>query len=143
MGLVTGQSNASATVWESALETLERNFSKPVYEMWIKPMRFIAFRDNELHLAVHSKFAREWVGTKLQHQIVDVLKGVFGPELELRLSVADSSEPAAASHPAPPPPGLPVRPIEDLRTANLNVRYTFESSSSERPTGSRMRRRRP
>jgi chromosomal replication initiator protein len=127
MGLVTGQSNASAAVWESALETLERNFSKPVYEMWIKPMRFIAFRNNELHLAVHSKFAREWVGTKLQHQIVDVLKGVFGPDLELRLSVADSSEPVAVPHPAPAPPGSPSRPIiEDLRTANLNVRYTFE-----------------
>ncbi|HEY1428688.1 MAG TPA: DnaA/Hda family protein, partial [Candidatus Tumulicola sp.] len=127
MGLVTGQSNASAAVWESALETLERNFSKPVYEMWIKPMRFIAFRDNELHLAVHSKFAREWVGTKLQHQIVDVLKGIFGPEIELRLSVADSSEPSA-SHAATAPagPGSPVRQSEDLRTANLNVRYTFE-----------------
>jgi chromosomal replication initiator protein len=131
MGLVTGRSEASAAVWESALETLERNFSKPVYEMWIKPMRFISFHDHELHLAVHSKFAREWVGTKLQHQIVDVLKVVFGPELELRLSVADSSEPPAAPSPAPlaapmSSPTPPVRPIEDLRTANLNVRYTFE-----------------
>jgi chromosomal replication initiator protein len=125
MGLVTGQSDASAAVWESALETLERNFSKPVYEMWIKPMRFISFRDNALHLAVHSKFAREWVGTKLQHQIVDVLKDLFGPQLELRLSVADSSEPSPAP-PAPSPGATPVRPLDELRTSNLNVRYTFE-----------------
>jgi chromosomal replication initiator protein len=127
MGLVTGRSDASAAVWEGALETLERNFSKPVYEMWIKPMRFISFRDHELHLAVHSKFAREWVGTKLQHQIVDVLKVAFGPELELRLSVADSSEPPAAPSTAlPSSPSTPARPLEDLRIANLNVRYTFE-----------------
>jgi chromosomal replication initiator protein len=127
MGLVTGRSDTSAAVWESALETLERNFSKPVYEMWIKPMRFIAFRDNELHLAVHSKFAREWVGTKLQHQIVDVLKDVFGPGLELRLSVADTSEPpVAAAGGLPTPSSVPARPSDDLRTGNLNVRYTFE-----------------
>ena len=119
MALALGNSDISNELWQSALGTLETNFSKPVFEMWIKPMRFVALRGNELHLAVHSKFAREWVGTKLQPQIIDVLRSVFGTDLELRLSVA---EPAEAVGGATPPP----RPIEELRTANLNVRYTFE-----------------
>src|SRR6185437_1914802 len=84
-------------------------------------MRFVSYRGNELHLAVHSKFAREWVGTKLQAQIVDVLRDAFGGELELRLSVAEASD--AAGGPAASPG---TRPPEDLKTANLNVRYTFE-----------------
>ena len=66
MALALGNSDISNELWQSALGTLERNFSKPVFEMWIKPMRFVSYRGNELHLAVHSKFAREWVGTKLQ-----------------------------------------------------------------------------
>ena len=120
MALALGNSDISNELWQSALGTLERHFSKPVFEMWIKPMRFVSYRGSELHLAVHSKFAREWVGTKLQAQIVDVLRQVFGEDLELRLSVAEPSEPAA------PPSPVPARAPEDLKTSNLNVRYTFE-----------------
>ncbi|HKU81233.1 MAG TPA: chromosomal replication initiator protein DnaA [Candidatus Tumulicola sp.] len=125
MALALGNSDISNELWTSALGTLERSFSKPVFEMWIKPMRFVSYRGNELHLAVHSKFAREWVGTKLQGQIVDVLRAAFGDGLELRLSVAEPTETGGQAVPAPA--GVPgFRPPEDLKTANLNVRYTFE-----------------
>ncbi len=120
MALALGNSDISNELWQSALGTLEASFSKPVFEMWIKPMRFVGLHGNELHLAVHSKFAREWVGTKLQPQIIDVLRAVFGTDLELRLSVAEPVEPAAAAA------ALAARAPEELRTANLNVRYTFE-----------------
>ncbi len=36
-------SDISNELWQSALDTLERTFSKPVFEMWIKPIRFIRF----------------------------------------------------------------------------------------------------
>jgi len=123
MALAVGSPDTSNELWRSALETLERNFSKPVFEMWIKPMRFVAYQDDELHLAVHSKFAREWVGSKLQTQILEVLREVFGASLELRLSVA---EPGGESGPASPAAPAATRAPEELRTANLNVRYTFE-----------------
>ena len=123
MALAVGSPDTSNELWRSALETLERNFSKPVFEMWIKPMRFVSYHGDELHLAVHSKFAREWVGSKLQAQILDVLREVFGSELELRLSVAEAGEAGAAS---PAAPAAAMRAPDELRTANLNVRYTFE-----------------
>jgi chromosomal replication initiator protein len=122
MALAVGSPDTSSELWRSALETLERNFSKPVFEMWIKPMRFVSYHGDELHLAVHSKFAREWVGSKLQSQILDVLREVFGASLELRLSVAEPGEPGPAPQAAP----AVARAPEELRTANLNVRYTFE-----------------
>src|ERR1700722_14316067 len=121
MALAIGNSDISNELWQSALGILEANFSKPVFEMWIKPMRFVSYQGNELHLAVHSKFAREWVGTKLQPHILDVLGEVFGTDLELRLSVHEPNDPSGAP-PAPPPSRL----AEDLRSANLNVRYTFQ-----------------
>jgi chromosomal replication initiator protein len=122
MALAIGSPDTSNELWRSALETLERNFSKPVFEMWIKPMRFVSYEGNVLHLAVHSKFAREWVGSKLQNQILDVLRDAFGTSLELRLSVAEPGELGPAFSTGATAPRLP----EELRTANLNVRYTFE-----------------
>lgn len=82
-------SDISNELWQSALDTLERTFSKPVFEMWIKPIRFISFHGNELHLAVHSKFAQDWVGTKLRAQMIGVLS-----ELLVRASSCDSRSPS-------------------------------------------------
>lgn len=113
-------SDISNELWQSALDTLERTFSKPVFEMWIKPIRFISFHGNELHLAVHSKFAQDWVGTKLRSQMIGVLSELFGTSVELRLSVAEPNESGRASM------GVQTRPLEEFRTANLNARYTFE-----------------
>jgi chromosomal replication initiation ATPase DnaA len=119
MALAIGNSDISNELWQSALNTLEQNFSKPVFEMWIKPMRFVEYREDELHLAVHSKFAREWVGTKLQGQIIEVLREIFGSELELKLSVAEPGDPRICA-----------APISTFATR-------FKSSSSATPTGSR------
>ena len=113
-------SEISTELWQSALDTLERTFSKPVFEMWIKPIRFISFHGNELHLAVHSKFAQDWVGSKLRAQMIGVLSELFGTSVELRLSVAEPNEGRPASA------GFMARPLEEFRTANLNARYTFE-----------------
>src|SRR6202046_2410364 len=113
-------SDISNELWQSALDTLERTFSKPVFEMWIKPIRFISFHGNELHLAVHSKFAQDWVGSKLRAQMIGVLSELFGTSVELRLSVADPGESGRANTP------FAGRSLEEFRTANLNTRYTFE-----------------
>ena len=119
MALATN-ADISNELWQSALVTLEHTFSKPVFEMWLKPIRFVSFHGNELHLAVHSKFAQDWVGSKLRAQMIDVLSELFGTSVELRLSVAEPMEgPRAAT-------GVPSRPLEDFRSANLNARYTFE-----------------
>ncbi len=86
-------SDISNELWQTALDTLERTFSKPVFEMWIKPIRFISFHGSELHLAVHSKFAQDWVGSKLRGQMIGVLSELFGtPASSLRLSVAEPTE---------------------------------------------------
>jgi chromosomal replication initiator protein len=117
---LASNSDISNELWQSALDTLERTFSKPVFEMWIKPIRFISLHGNELHLAVHSKFAQDWVGSKLRAQMIGVLSELFGTSVELRLSVAEQNENARGGAAFPP------RPLEEFRTANLNARYTFE-----------------
>jgi chromosomal replication initiator protein len=52
--------------------------------------------------------------------MIGVLSELFGTSIELRLSVAEPAEGTRT--------GLlfPARPLEDFRSANLNVRYTFE-----------------
>ncbi|MEO9170099.1 MAG: chromosomal replication initiator protein DnaA [Candidatus Baltobacteraceae bacterium] len=122
MALAVGNSDISNELWSSALEALERKFSKPIFEMWIKPIRLVSVHGGELLLSVQSNFARDWVENRLKGQIADVLTEVFGAVLDLHFTVAEADVPAP-SNAAPP---IPTRAPDDLRTANLNTRYTFE-----------------
>lgn len=131
MALVIGNSDISQELWQSALAALEGKFSKPIFEMWIKPMRLVSLSSSEILLSVHSNFARDWVENRLKAQIVEVFAELFGAELDIQFTVAaDSADPAQN----PDPPGNPSAAgsgplggrLDDFRTGNLNTRYTFE-----------------
>ena len=125
MGLAVGQPGVSNELWDAALAALERKYSKPIFEMWLKPIRPIAMSDSEIVLSVQSPFARDWVENRLKGDISEVLTELLGATLALRFVVA--AEAAAASADAAPGVVAPrVALNEDIRHGNLNTRYTFE-----------------
>ncbi|MDQ2872958.1 MAG: chromosomal replication initiator protein DnaA [Candidatus Eremiobacteraeota bacterium] len=122
MGLAVGNSDISNELWQSALDALERKFSKPIFEMWIKPLRLVSLSGNELLLAVQNNFARDWVENRLKVQIAAVLTETFGAELELQFTTIEVEQPSQPAY-SPAPPG---HAADDFRPGNLNSRYTFE-----------------
>ncbi|MGZ3496606.1 MAG: chromosomal replication initiator protein DnaA [Vulcanimicrobiaceae bacterium] len=128
MALAIGNSDISNELWQSALTALEIKFSKPIFEMWIKPLRLVSLSGNELLLAVQNNFARDWVENRLKGQIAEVLSETFGAELELQFTViAESNDQSASNQPAAAAAApVPGRPSDDFRPGNLNSRYTFE-----------------
>jgi len=127
MALAVGNSDISNELWQSALGALEHKFSKPIFEMWIKPLRLVSLSGNELQLAVQNNFARDWVENRLKGQIAEVLREIFGAELQLQFTVLPENEPNL-THPVVATVGVQpaARPSDDFRPGNLNSRYTFE-----------------
>ena len=123
MALAVGSPDISNELWQSALTALERRFSKPVYEMWIKPLRLVSLNGKELMLAVQNNFARDWVENRLKPQIVEVLRELCGTEVELQFLVLEPSAENGAPETIQP---SPARLQNDFRPGNLNTRYTFE-----------------
>jgi chromosomal replication initiator protein len=128
MALAVGNPDISNELWQSALTALERKFSKPIFEMWIKPLRLVTLTGNELLLAVPNNFARDWVENRLKLQIAEVLSDIFGAGLQLSFTVAETgdSAPPASGPGAAPTVASPARGVGDFRPGNLNSRYTFE-----------------
>jgi chromosomal replication initiator protein len=127
MGPAIGQSGVSNELWSAALAALERKYSKPIFEMWLRPMRPLAMSDSEIVLSVQSPFARDWVENRLKGDISEVLTELLGATLALRFVVtadAPSDPPEEADMPPPSAHRAPLS--EDLRHGNLNPRYTFE-----------------
>jgi chromosomal replication initiator protein len=126
MAIAAGNTDISNELWQSALSALERRFSKPIYEMWIKPLRLVSLSGNELLLAVQNNFARDWVENRLKTQIVEILTETFGTAFDLQFVVVEQAgeSPAADGPPAAAPAG--ARMQTEFRPGNLNSRYTFE-----------------
>ncbi|MDP9025722.1 MAG: DnaA/Hda family protein, partial [Candidatus Eremiobacteraeota bacterium] len=125
MSLAVGQPGISNELWNAALASLELRYSKPIFEMWLKPIRPIAMSDVEIVLSVQSPFARDWVENRLKGDISEVLTELLGATIALRFVVA--AEPATPHEPEYAP-ATPARGTqnEDIRHGNLNPRYTFE-----------------
>jgi chromosomal replication initiator protein len=113
-------------LWAAALEQLERKYSKPIFEMWLKPMRLVDLTSTEIVLSVHSNFARDWVENRLKSDIAEVLACVLGAQIGLRFVVADPDAPGGEAAPAGGTIAARVLPADELRLGNLNPRNTFE-----------------
>jgi chromosomal replication initiator protein len=122
----TAVAGISSELWSATLATLERKYSKPIFEMWLKPIRPVAMNGSELVLCVQTPFARDWVENRLKGDISAVLTELLGQELALRFIVAADAgdSPLEFSDNMVPPARSPL--ADDLRQANLNLRYTFE-----------------
>jgi len=114
----------TAELWSAALDALERKYSKPIFEMWLKPMRLVELGPAEIVLSVHSNFARDWVENRLKNDIAHVLAELLGETIALRFIVADNPDGIGESRSAPVTP--PIAPPDELRLGNLNPRYTFD-----------------
>jgi chromosomal replication initiator protein len=123
MALAVGSSDISNELWHTALEALERKFSKPIFEMWIKPIRLVSISGDALVLSVQSNFARDWVEHRLKTQIAEVLTEVLGASLDLQFAVAEPENGPAGATPAA---ATVIRQPEEMRSSSLNARYTFE-----------------
>ncbi|HEY9179351.1 MAG TPA: chromosomal replication initiator protein DnaA [Candidatus Baltobacteraceae bacterium] len=127
MALAVGNPDISNDLWQSALAALERKFSKPIFEMWIKPLRLVSLTGDELLLAVQNNFARDWVENRLKVQISEVLAEIFGTGVQVQFTVVpEAAEVPAAGAAAAPAATATIRPQSDFRPGNLNTRYTFE-----------------
>jgi chromosomal replication initiator protein len=124
MTAASGQTAITSDLWTSALEVLERKYSKPIFEMWIKPMRLVSLTGTDVVLSVHSNFARDWVENRLRGDISEVLKALLGREVSLHFTVSEGSDTSSRSAVSPPLNSTVAH--EEARTASLNPRYTFE-----------------
>jgi len=111
-------------LWSRALGALERKYTKPIFEMWLKPLRILSASPTEVVLATQSEFARDWVQNhRLKDAIEEVLASLLGASPEVRLTVVPDG-PAPAVEPLPRPQ---LSVVEQTRTVGLNTRYTFDA----------------
>jgi chromosomal replication initiator protein len=127
MPLAMSENAVENDLWSAVLAALERKYTKPIFEMWLKPIRLVDASATEVVLAAQSPFARDWVDNRLKTAIVETLTELLGYAVTIRIVIAPDGPNAPEAAPAPHE-AVAVRPGpgEQARHVGLNPRYTFE-----------------
>ncbi len=126
------ESEIGNEVWAAALTELEDRYSKPIFQMWLRPMRVVNFSGSTIELSVQTKFARDWAENRLKDDLAHTLETLLGTPIEVNFTVAADPTNAQAAPTknipsATPPAAKPLseRP-EPVVQNTLNPRNTFE-----------------
>jgi chromosomal replication initiator protein len=145
MHMASEETDVSSELWTAALADLEGRYSKPIFQMWLRPMRVLAFNGSMMELGVQTKFARDWAENRLKDDIANTLAGLLGSPIEVIFTVAPDSSAGqpnfSSTKPASPVPSQTAVPVLTDSTsptrppvaandssiqALLNPRLTFE-----------------
>src|ERR1700737_1104260 len=83
------------STWQNCLNALEPRFTKATFETWIKPMRLERRTADEVTLAVHNTFAKDWAENRLKPPIMTVLGELLGSSVGVKFVVSEPPEPAS------------------------------------------------
>ncbi len=121
-------------LWSKALESLQKDFDKPLFERWLKPIKIKELRDNEITLTVRDEFFRSWVVDHYSDKIYSALKNLLNnPGIVVQFEILDDQAPAAPESPvretkaASPPAAAAPTGWGAIQETPLNTRYTFDS----------------
>lgn len=117
--------------WEQTIKNIRQNLEEEIFELWIKPTRFLEFNNGFLALEVPNKFFQDWITEHLAHQIIDAFSKHIGYEgngvslnFVLSAKLQDRVEKITKEDIAPLPTSTPETNFYDV---HFNPRYTFES----------------
>jgi len=120
-------------IWASVLEGLEKETTAITYDVWIKTLEPIDFRDGIIVLSAPSIEARDFVLQRFRTLIRTVAKGINNAITEV--DIIESAEKKVAEDGGGQEEKVDVKGIEKEATSNvsqapaiyLNPKYTFES----------------
>ena len=128
-------------LWHQVQQALQGSLSKPTFETWIRPARWVPADPGVLRLEAPNSFACSWLRKHYLTKIEQVATEIAGAPLRVEIGAAQGEEalapseagtavaasaPAATDSEANGSRNAPARGVTGARlTANLNPRYVF------------------
>jgi chromosomal replication initiator protein len=118
-------------VWQAALGELQLKMTKATFDTWVKNTFVISYEDGTFIIGVRNGYAKDWLENRLLTTVKRTVTGIVGHAVELKFIVwapehqTDNEEMPLAQ--AASGQWERSQPPENVTTAMLNPRYTFDT----------------
>ena len=92
------QVDETSGLWTLCTASLREQVSDTTWQMWLSAIEPVSYADGVLVLGVPNAVVRERVESRFLHLIGDILSGMAGAPVEVRLQVVDRAVPEQADH---------------------------------------------
>lgn len=119
-------------IWLEAQSNIAKVLTPQTFDTWIRPIKFLSFKNSNMLLEVPNKFVKEWVEEKYISMIQEAVSSLSGLKFQLEFKVNEKSHGEKPSEaPELAIPREDPSPREKTRNGdlvtNLNPKYTFET----------------
>ncbi len=114
-------------IWNRVLSAVGEKISQKAYDIWLKPLKLVAFGENQVELEVPNKFFKDWISENYQNLIHDSLFHLTNQHYTINFLVKETAEEKMEKPKGTEriPPPRPVR--NTIREDGLNPNYTFDA----------------
>lgn len=122
-------------VWSKIQSSLQENLSKPSYETWIRPAKFLSLKDGQLTLRAPNPFSSNYLKKNYSNTIEELCKEIYGEPVKVEFqSLEEDSEVTLSSNlgsnssPQSPVSETPrTKHVKDSKNKppSLNRKYVF------------------
>ncbi len=76
-------------IWDKSLSKIEEKIGSNVFELWIKPMKPLQLKDQQVTLEAPNRFFKEWIEDSYPSLINEVLEGILGHAVTIKYKVSE------------------------------------------------------
>lgn len=121
-------------LWQETLDHLEKTLNPQHFTTWIKPIRLLSIKKDQVVLEVPNRFVGDWLREHYAHQIQEVISEIGAVSYKLRFEIARTDPQPRSGEPDSPTPTSAPRPEPEIprdlpprnNTYTLNPKYSFD-----------------
>ncbi|SNB47284.1 chromosomal replication initiator protein DnaA [Geobacter sp. DSM 9736] len=118
-------------IWLQAQSNMAKVLTAQTFNTWIKPIRYLESKNNNLVLQVPNKFIKEWIIEKYLPIIQEAVSSLAEstPTIEFQVHETPETDTAPEKEASPPKKGKQplLKPALPEYSSNLNSKYIFDT----------------